>query len=61
MSRGAQTFKQVDVTKALKGAMNAGIEVDRVEITDGKIVIFADRGQAARLGEPILNEWDAVK
>jgi hypothetical protein len=41
MSRGA-TFKQCDVTKALKGAAAAGIDVGRVEIDrDGKIIVVA--------------------
>jgi hypothetical protein len=61
MSRGNQTFRQGDVTKALKGAQNAGIEVQRVEIeTGGKIIVFAgkpDQGQHGRL----LNEWDDVR
>jgi hypothetical protein len=42
MSRGAQTtFRQGDVTKALKGAAAAGIDVGRVEIDrDGKIIVI---------------------
>jgi hypothetical protein len=55
MSRGAQTFKQGDVTKALKGAVNAGLKIKRVEIDKtGKIILFT--GAA---GEPTsANEWD---
>jgi hypothetical protein len=58
MSRGAHKFKQGDVTKAIKGAVNAGLAVKRFEIDrDGKIVVFAggpdDRTQA--------NEWDDVQ
>jgi hypothetical protein len=42
MSRGAQTLKQGDVTKAVKGAVNAGLAITRVEIDKGgKITIFA--------------------
>jgi hypothetical protein len=42
MSRGPCTFKQSDVTRALRGATKAGIEVDRCEIAkDGRIVIVA--------------------
>jgi hypothetical protein len=42
MSRGPQTFKQGDLTRALKGAVAAGIDVRRVEIgRDGKIVVIA--------------------
>jgi hypothetical protein len=40
MPRGSCTFKQTDVTRALRGAARAGIEVDRCEISiDGRIVI----------------------
>jgi hypothetical protein len=41
MSRAAHTFKQADVTKALKAAVKAGIDVGRVEIDrDGKIIVI---------------------
>ena len=57
MSRGIHKFKQGDVTKAIKGAVNAGLSVKRIEIQEGKIIVFAgrpdDRAQA--------NEWDDVK
>ena len=32
MSRGAQSFKQGDVTKAIKGAFNAGMTVKSIRI-----------------------------
>jgi hypothetical protein len=59
MSRGQQTFKQGDVTKALKGAVNAGLSVKRFEIDrDGKIIVIADGPlPSATTG----NEWDDVK
>jgi hypothetical protein len=42
MSRGPQSFKQGDVTRALKGAVAAGIDVKHVEIgRDGKIILIA--------------------
>jgi hypothetical protein len=42
MPRGPCTFKQSDVTRALRGTARAGIDVDRCEIAkDGKIVIVA--------------------
>lgn len=57
MSRGAHKVKQGDITKAVKGAVNAGLSVSRVEIYEGKIIIFSgrpdDKGQA--------NEWDDVQ
>jgi hypothetical protein len=62
MSRGQQTFKQGDVTKALKATAKAGIAVERLEIDkDGKIVIVAARPEGAANGEkPGKNEWDGV-
>jgi hypothetical protein len=42
MSRGAYTFKQRDVTRALKATLAAGIDVARIEIDkEGRIVILA--------------------
>jgi hypothetical protein len=44
MSRGQQTFKQSDVTKALKATLKAGVPVERLEIDkNGKIVIVPAR------------------
>jgi hypothetical protein len=43
MSRGEQTFKQTDVTKALKGAEKAGLKVQRAEVRkDGSILLDFD-------------------
>jgi hypothetical protein len=62
MSRSQQTFKQSDVTKALKATVKAGIAVERVEIAkDGKIVIVTARLERAANGEKSgKNEWDGV-
>ena len=62
MSRGQQTFKQRDVTKALKATVKAGIAVGRVEIDkDGRIVIVPAMPEDAANGEkPGKNEWDGV-
>ena len=42
MTSRPTVFKQVDVTRAVKGAVAAGLTVERVEIDQhsGKIVIF---------------------
>jgi hypothetical protein len=59
MSRGKHKFKQGDVTKAIKGAVKAGLAVQRVEISEnGKIVIFTGSPDAQ---PPPENEWDGVK
>jgi hypothetical protein len=44
MGRGPCTFKQTDLTRALKGAAKAGVEVQRFEIDrEGKIVVVSGR------------------
>ena len=62
MSRGQQTFKQRDVTKALKATVKAGIAVERVEIDkDGKIIIVTAKAEdTVNGGSPEKNEWDGV-
>jgi hypothetical protein len=39
MSRGPQSFKPGDVTKAVKAVVKAGLPVGRVEIAHGRIVV----------------------
>jgi hypothetical protein len=39
MSRGAHSFKQGDVTKAVKGLVKAGATDWRIEIVKGKITL----------------------
>jgi len=58
MSRGVHTLKQGDVTKAIKGAVNAGLTVKRVEIEGEKIVVFAGRPDNPPAS---TNEWDDVQ
>lgn len=62
MARGACTFKQQDVTRALKATVAAGIEVQRIEIgKDGKIVILAGPPAEAPEKEAATpNEWDGA-
>ena len=59
MSRGPQTFRQRDVSAAIRAAKTAGLEVARVEVgKDGKIVIVTTNGVPV---EPVPgNEWDVV-
>lgn len=61
MSRRQHTFKQCDVTKAIKATVKAGIAVGRVEIDkDGKIIIVSRPEDAANEEKPGKNEWDGV-
>ena len=60
-SRAPSTFRQADVTRAVKAVAAAGVHIARVEIDKaGKIVIIAAdaAGQAAQI--PEANEWDRV-
>jgi hypothetical protein len=61
MSRGRQTFKQTDVTKAVKGMVKAGISLERVEIDkSGKIVMVPAKREDGEGKNPEENEWDVV-
>lgn len=58
MARAPSTFRQRDVTAAVKAVVAAGCAVARVEVSkDGKIVIVtaANDGAQDRGGD---NEWD---
>ena len=58
MSRGPATFRQRDLTAAVKAMQAAGCEVARVEIgKDGKIVVVTGKG-AAEAPEAADNFFD---
>ena len=47
MARAACTFKQQDVTRAVRAVVAAGVQVQRVEIgKDGKIVVVTGKPTA---------------
>jgi transcription antitermination factor NusA-like protein len=58
MARGPLSFKQSDLTRAIKGALAAGLRVRSVEIDkDGKIVVVTvkpDEGKSASLSKEIV-------
>jgi hypothetical protein len=61
MVRGPCTFRQQDVTRALRATVAAGIKVQRVEIDkDGKIIVVAGMPEPARANDDQRNEWDTV-
>ena len=53
MARAPSTFKQADVTRAVKGAIAAGLEIVRVEIDRaGKIVVQLANTRAKEQAAP---------
>ena len=61
MSRAPASFKQADVTRAVKGAIAAGWKVMQIEVINGKVVLLADNGDRHAVNTPERNEWDSVK
>jgi hypothetical protein len=56
MGHGPATFKETDLTRALRAARKAGADVERVEIgRDGRIVLVLRNGDEV---SPEGNEWD---
>ena len=67
MARGTCTFRQRDVTRAIRGAQAAGVTLRRVWIeADGRIVLGLAYGRAEEDGVLLTaekqdnNEWDEV-
>jgi hypothetical protein len=60
MARRPLTFKQLDVTRALKAAIAAGVEVVRVEITqDGRIAMTVKKAEPVLAGQG-GDEWGNI-
>ncbi len=61
MPRAPSTFRQQDVTRAVKALAAAGVYIARIEIDKaGKIVIIAG-GETNKPGQTTeANEWDRV-
>jgi hypothetical protein len=61
MARAPSTFRQQDVTRAVKAVTAAGVHIARVEIDKaGKITIITGDGAGQPADLPEANEWDRV-
>jgi hypothetical protein len=61
MARGPCTFKQRDVTRALRAAVAAGVQVSRFEIDkDGRIIVVTENGSTDD-NDVLSNEWDGAQ
>jgi hypothetical protein len=58
MSRGPQSFKQTDLTKAIKAAVKSGVQGRRVEIVHGKIIIAGGEPDGVSRDVPPDNDLD---
>jgi hypothetical protein len=59
VSRGQLPFRQTDVARAIKGAIAAGLTVQRVEVDKaGKIIVVVS--VASKTNAPTDNSWDSV-
>jgi hypothetical protein len=60
MSRAPSTFRQQDVTRAVKAVAAAGVDIARIEIDKaGKISIITGAAQTSEQGRE-ANEWDSI-
>ena len=60
MSRRPSLFRQTDLTRAVKGALEAGIAVERIEIDkDARIAIVSRSQPETEEKRADRNEWDA--
>jgi hypothetical protein len=60
VSRGPHTFRQGDLTRAIKAVRAAGVPVAKVEVDrDGKIIVVAGKpSENPAPAEP--NSWDTL-
>jgi hypothetical protein len=67
MARSKSSFRQRDITRAIKAARAAGVTDPRIEISvDGKIIIITKESEpggcvAGRSATPRDGEWDNIQ
>ena len=55
MSSAPQRFKRTEIRRAVRSAEEAGLAVQRVEISDGKIVIIAGKPDEVESQDDLKN------
>ena len=61
MARAPSTFRQRDVTRAVKAVVAAGVDIARVEIDKaGTIRIITQSSEQNGQGREEVNEWDSI-
>jgi hypothetical protein len=61
MARAPSTFRQADVTRAVKAVVAAGVGIARVEIDKaGTIRIITQSSEQNGQGREEVNEWDSI-
>ena len=60
MPRGPCTFRQRDVTRAIKSLQAAGCRVARVEFAKDKFIVLIGDEQEQPARDGVENEWDSV-
>jgi hypothetical protein len=61
MARAPSTFRQLDVTRAVKAVAAAGVHIARVEIDKaGKIIIITAEAADRPSEVTEVNEWDRM-
>jgi hypothetical protein len=59
MARAPSTFRQAEVTKAVRAVRMAGVDIARVEIaTDGRIIIFTTAEVQAAVQDDLDRELE---
>ncbi len=61
MTARPATFRQADITRAVKGARAAGLSVAKVEVDNGRITVIAATGEAATGPMSDLEKWQEQK
>jgi hypothetical protein len=61
MPRGSLSFKESDITRAIRAVMKAGLAVYEVKIKDGEIRLVLQAGGLPEPGATPLQEWRAKK